>query len=114
MYVTVGDVTIAVGGNAPNEANDESGGNGSLDDEREEDTVDPGAESLELKLVLLCGLSGAEVPELRGGMTPNGRPTCPLGKAPAEPGRKFDLQYKECTLVSRSQVYEPKDLTSKC
>jgi hypothetical protein len=41
--------------------------------------------------VLLWGRSGAEVAELKGGMTPNGRPVGPLDNAPADPGRKFDL-----------------------
>ena len=47
-------------------------GSGSRDDERD-DMIDPGAESLELRLVLLCGRSGAGTALLRGGMTPNGR-----------------------------------------
>lgn len=73
-------------------------GSGSREDDREEDMVEPGAESLELKLVLLCGLSGLviradeEAVAISGGITPNGRPAEPVGTAPAEPGLKFDLQ----------------------
>ena len=36
-----------------------SAGRGSRDDERDDETMEPGAESLELRLVLLCGRSGA-------------------------------------------------------
>ena len=82
-----------VGGIAPIEAKEERGGKGSLEDDLDEDTVEPGAESLELRLVLLWGLSGAEL--LNGGITPNGRPVDPPGNAPAEPGRKFDLKEKQ-------------------
>ena len=42
--------------------------------------------------MLLLGRSGAELVLLSGGMTPKGRPLLPLGIAPADPGRKFDLQ----------------------
>lgn len=88
---TVEELANTVGGIGTIEGNEERGGKGSLDDERDEDTVEPGAESLELRLVLLWGRSGAELAELKGGMTPNGRPPWPLDKGPAEPGRTFDL-----------------------
>lgn len=80
-----------VGGSDESEPMDERAGSGSLDDERELDTVEPGPESLELRLVLLCGRSGFKAAELNGGMTPNGRPDGPLGTAPAELGRRLVL-----------------------
>lgn len=56
---------------------DVTDGSGSRDEEREDDIMEPGAESLELKLVLLCGRSGADRLDAdddptTGAMTPNG------------------------------------------
>ena len=72
-------------------------GSGSRDDERD-DTIDPGAESLELRLVLLWGRSGAGTALLRGGMTPNGRTWSPGG---AE--RMLDLE-----ALLPMELWEPK------
>lgn len=88
----------------PSEEIEDKGGKGSLDEDREDDTVEPGAESLELRLVLLWGLSGAEPALLSGGMTPSGRPLGPLGKAPAEPGRKLDLSSHD-KLIGHKDLY---------
>jgi len=54
------------------EGTDGTTGIGSLDEERE-DTIDPGVESLELRLVLLCGRSGYGLLLFNGVITPNGR-----------------------------------------
>ena len=65
-------------------------GRGSFDDEREDETIDPGVESLELRLVLLCGRSGFELLlALNGDMTPRGRLEgfCDV----LDPERGFDL-----------------------
>lgn len=78
-------------------------GRGSRDDDREDDIVDPGAESLELKLVLLWGLSGFWTKDddeeaataLSGGITPKGRPAVATARS-AEPGLKFDLIIYKC------------------
>lgn len=95
------------------EGKGKAGGSGSLEEDREDETVDPGPESLlELRLVLLCGLSGwaaggkatalncpagggmKDALVVNGGITPNGRPVEDEGIDPADPERRFDLRTK--------------------